>query len=142
MSVKKGNKVKVDYTGKLEDGTIFDTSKGKGPLEFEAGTGKVIKGFDDAIIGMEKGDEKEITLKPAEAYGEHKPELMKKVPREQLPKEPEPKPGMMLVLSLPDGRQLPARIAEVSDKEVTLDLNHPLAGKTLIFKLKLVDYSF
>ena len=90
---------------------------------------------------MEKGDEKEITLKPQEAYGEHNDQLLKKVPREQLPNEPEPKPGMMLALGTPDGRQFPAKIAAVDDKEVTIDLNHPLAGKTLIFKLKLVDYS-
>lgn len=139
MNVKKGSKVKVDYTGKLEDGTVFDTSEGKKPLEFEVGAGQIIKGFDDALIGMKKGEEKEIKLKPADAYGEHKPELMKKVPKEHLPKDPEPKAGMMLVLSTPDGRKFPAKIAEVDGKEVTIDLNHPLAGKTLNFKIKVVD---
>lgn len=141
MPVKKGDKVKVEYTGKLEDGTVFDSSEGKEPLEFEVGSGMIIKGFDDAVTGMEKGEEKEITLKPEEAYGEPNPQLMKKVPKEQLPKEPEPKVGMMLALGTPDGKQIPARIAEIGDKEVTIDINHPLAGKTLIFKIKVVDFS-
>ncbi|MBU2589824.1 MAG: peptidylprolyl isomerase [Nanoarchaeota archaeon] len=141
MPVKKGDKVKVDYTGKLKDGTVFDSSEGKEPLEFEVGSGMIIKGFDDAVMGMEKGEEKEITLKPEEAYGNVNPQLMKKVPRDQLPKEPEPKVGMMLALGTPDGQQIPARIAEVSDTEVTIDINHPLAGKTLIFKVKVVDFS-
>jgi len=141
MPIKKGDKVKVHYTGKLEEGTVFDSSEGKEPLEFEVGSGMIIKGFDDAVMGMEKGDEKEITLKPEEAYGDINPQLMKKVPKEQLPKEPEPKVGMMLALGTPDGQQIPARIAEVSDNEVTIDINHPLAGKTLIFKIKVVDFS-
>jgi FKBP-type peptidyl-prolyl cis-trans isomerase 2 len=141
MSIKKGDKVKVDYTGTLEDGTVFDTSEGKQPLEFEAGSGQLIKGFDQAVIGMKKGEEKEITVKPSEAYGDVNPDMLKKVPRDQLPKEQEPKPGMMLALKTPDGKQFPAKITEVTDKEVTIDLNHPLAGKTLNFKVKIVDVS-
>ncbi len=103
MTVKKGSKVKIEYTGTLDDGTVFDSSKKAGkPLEFEAGSGLVIKGFDKAIIGMKKGEEKEIKLKPAEAYGDHNPELKKNIPKEQLPKEPEPKVGMILGIGLPD----------------------------------------
>jgi FKBP-type peptidyl-prolyl cis-trans isomerase 2 len=139
MTVKKGDKVKVDYTGTLEDGTVFDSSKGKAPIEFEVGSGKIIKGFDDGVLGMKKGEEKEIKIKPDDAYGQPRPELLKKIPRDKLPQDKEPKPGMMLMLSSPDGRQLPARITEVSDTEVTIDLNHPLAGKTLIFKIKVVE---
>jgi len=139
MPVKKGDKVKVDYTGTLEDGTVFDTSEGKHPLELEAGSGQLIKGFDNAILGMEKDEEKEITLKPEEAYGENKPDLLKKVPRESLPKEKDPQPGMTLFLKTPDGKQFPAKITTVDDKEVTIDLNHPLAGKTLNFKIKVVE---
>ena len=143
MPVKKGDKIKVDYTGKLDDGTVFDTSVKEGgqPLEFEAGSGQVIKGFDEAVIGMEKGDEKEIKLTPDQAYGQPKDELIKKVPRDQLPKEQDPKEGMVLGITLPNGQQLPAKIIEVSDTEVTLDLNHPLAGKNLNFKIKVIDIS-
>ncbi|MFH1506717.1 MAG: peptidylprolyl isomerase [archaeon] len=140
MIVKKGSKVKIEYTGTLDDGTVFDSSERVGkPLEFEAGTGVVIPGFDKAIMGMKKGEEKEIVLKPEEAYGDRNPELIKKIPREQLPKEQEPKKGMILGLGTPDGRQIPAIITEVTDKEVSIDLNHPLAGKTLHFKVKVLD---
>jgi len=138
MAIKKGDKVKVDYSGTLEDGTVFDTSEGKQPLEFEAGSGQLIKGFDDAVIGMEQGEEKEIKISPEEAYGDIKPELLKKIPKEQLPKEPEPKAGMTLLMKTPDGKQFPAKITEVGESEITIDLNHPLAGKTLNFKFKIV----
>jgi peptidylprolyl isomerase len=142
MEVKKGNKVKVEYEGKLEDGTVFDASSKHGkPLEFEAGSGKVIPGFDNALVGMKKGEEKEITIKPEEGYGKPNPEMVKKVPKEQFPKDKEIKPGMMLALGLPTGQQIPAKITEVGDKEVTLDMNHPLAGKTLKFKIKVIDIS-
>ena len=142
MPIKKGDKVKIEYTVSLDDGTVFDSSESHGkPLEFEAGAGKLLKGFEEAVIGMEKGEEKEIKLQPSEAYGEHNPDLIKKVPRDKLPKEQEPKPGMMLVMNLPDGAQLPTRIVEVTDETVTLDLNHPLAGKTLNFKIKVVEIS-
>ncbi len=142
MPVKQGDKVEIEYTGKFEDGTVFDSSEKHGkPLEFEVGKGQIIKGFEDAVVGMEVGDEKEITLPPEEAYGNFNPQLQKKVPREQLPKDPEPKPGMMLAIGTPDGRQFPAKIVEVTDSEVTIDLNHPLAGKTLIFKIKVVKIS-
>jgi len=139
MTIKKGDKIKVDYNGKLEDGNVFDSSEKNGPLEFEVGSGMIIKGFDNAVIGMKKGEEKEITIKPAEAYGEIHKELVQKVPRDKLPAEPEPKAGMVLVLQSPDGMQFPAKIAEVTKDEVAIDLNHPLAGKTLIFKIKIVD---
>jgi len=141
MPVKKGNKVKVDYTGTFDDGDVFDTSVGKEPLEFEAGSGQVIKGFDDAVIGMKKGEEKEIKLKSADAYGDPRPELMQKVPRNKMPQDQEPRPGIILLIRSPDGNQFPARIAEVTDSEVTIDLNHPLAGKNLNFKIKVVDFA-
>lgn len=137
--IKKGDKIKIDYTGTLDDGTVFDTSEGKHPLEIEAGSGKVIKGFDDAIMSMEKGEEKSVKIDVKDAYGEYNSELMKKIPKSQLPKDQEPKPGMMLVVKTPTGEQYPVKIAEVSDKEITIDLNHPLAGKNLNFKIKVVD---
>lgn len=139
MPIKKGDKIKVEYTGTLEDGTVFDTSEGREPLEFEVGSGQVITGFDNAVIGMEKGEEKEIKLKPEQAYKDINPELITKIPRTQLPQNQEPKPGMVILLKTPDGKQLPVRITEVSDNDVTIDLNHPLAGKTINFKIKIVD---
>lgn len=140
MTAKKGNKVKVEYTGTFDDGTVFDSSEKHGkPLEFELGKGMVIKGFDDAIEGMKEGEEKEISLESKEAYGDHNPDLIKKVPREQLPQDKEVKAGMMLAVGLPNGQQLPATITEVGEKEVTIDMNHPLAGKKLNFKLKLAE---
>ncbi|MFH1455728.1 MAG: peptidylprolyl isomerase [archaeon] len=139
MKVKKGDKIKVEYTGTFDDGKIFDSSLGKQPLEFEVGVGQVIKGFDEALIGMEKGEEKDIKIKPKDAYGEPKEELIKKIPKDQMPKEKEMKKGMILVLSTPTGQQFPAVVKDVSDKEVTLDLNHPLAGKNLNFKFKIIE---
>ena len=139
MAVKKGDKIKVEYTGTLDDGTVFDTSKEKEPLEFEVGSGQIIKGFDEAVVGMEKGEEKSIKIESKDAYGDPNPELTKKIPREHLPKEQELKPGMMLRLKTPDGRQIPAKITGVTDKEITIDLNHPLAGKSLNFKVKIVE---
>jgi FKBP-type peptidyl-prolyl cis-trans isomerase 2 len=137
MPIKKGDIVKVEYTGMLEDGTIFDSSEGREPLEFEVGSGRIIKGFDQAVIGMEKGEEKEFSVEPKDAYGEYDPELLRRIPREKLP--PEADVGMILILRTPEGAQIPAEIAEVTDEEVTIDLNHPLAGQTLNFKIKIID---
>ncbi len=139
MAVKKGDKIKVNYTGTLDDGTVFDTSDGKQPLEFEAGSGQVIKGFDEAVIGMEKGEEKNVKIESKDAYGDYNPQLMKKIPRDQLPQDQEPKPGMMLLIKAPNGQQFPVKIAEVTDKEITMDLNPPLAGKNLNFKIKVEE---
>jgi peptidylprolyl isomerase len=141
MAVKQGDNIKVEYEGKLEDGSIFDTSAHDGhqhPLEFEAGSGRVIKGFDEAVIGMEVGEEKEVTIPSDHAYGPRNDKLTKDIPRDKLPKEQEPKEGMMLQATLPDGRQVPATVVKVTEDTVTIDLNHPLAGKTLIFKIKVV----
>lgn len=140
MAVKKGDKIKVEYTGTLKDGTVFDSSEKHGqPLEFEVGAGQLIKGFDEAVIGMEQGEEKEITIEPADAYGEKKDELVRELPKEQFPKDQEIKEGMFLAVGLPDGKQLPAQVVGVGDDTITLDMNHPLAGKELHFKLKVVD---
>ncbi len=140
MSIGNGDKVKLEYKGTLEDGTVFDCSETHGaPLEFEMGAGQVIPGFEDAVKGMEKGEEKTFSLEPADAYGEHNPELIKDVPRDQIPAEQEPEPGMMLITELPNGARLPAVITEVTEDTVTIDLNHPLAGKVLTFEIKIVD---
>ena len=135
--VKKGDKIKVTYTGTLDDGSVFDSSEGKEPLAFEVDGGQVVKGFDNATVGMTVGQEKEVTLQPAEAYGDVNPELMKKVGRDKLPQDVEPKQGAVIGISTPDGQQFPALIVDVTDTEVTIDLNHPLAGKVLHFKIKV-----
>ena len=140
MPIEKGNKVKIHYTGTLEDGTVFDSSEGRDPLEFEVGSKQVIPGFDEALVGMEKDEEKEITLPPERAYGQPKDALVREVPRSKLPKEPEPKVGMQLLMTAPTGQQIPVTIKKVTDKDVTIDLNPPLAGKTLKFKIKVVSY--
>lgn len=140
MSVKKGDKIKVEYTGSFEDGTVFDSSEKHGkPLEFEVGAGQMIKGFDDAVIGMKTGEEKEIKISAEDAYGEKKDELIQKLPKEKFSGDVEPKVGMMAYLTSPEGQEFPAQIIEVGDTTVTVDLNHPLTGKTLLFKIKLVD---
>jgi len=140
MTVEKGNKIKVEYEGKYEDGTMFDSSKAHGqPLEFVVGSGMVVAGFDNAVVGMNEGDEKEFTIEPAEAYGEKREELQQKVPRDMLPKEQEPKVGMVLMVGTPDGRQAPVKILSVDDESITIDLNHPLAGKKLTFKIKVIS---
>ena len=137
--VAEGNIACVKYTGKLDDGEIFDTSEGREPLKFVVGSGQLIKGFDSAVVGMKVGDKKTINLEPADAYGDRDERRIQNVPREMLPKEPEPKEGMMLTVSTPQGQIFPAKINKVEEKEVTLDMNHPLAGKKLTFDIEVVD---
>ena len=140
MAIKKGDKIKIDYAGTLEDGTEFDNSKKHGkPLEFEVGAGAIIPGLDNAMVGLEKGEEKEITIKPEEAYGPYNDELIKKIEKKALPQDQEPKAGMTIMIGTPEGQQFPARITEVTDNDITVDINHPLAGKVLNFKIKVVE---
>lgn len=138
MTVKKGDKVKIEYTGTLDDGTVFDTSVEHGkPLEFQVGDGQVIKGFEDAILGMKEGDEKEFSVEPSEGYGIHDPTLVQKVPKEIFPPEAELVPGLLFEAGLPTGEKVPATIKAIEDGIISVDLNHPLAGKKLNFKIKL-----
>ncbi len=130
--VKKGDKISVFYTGSLEDGSIFDSNEGKEALSFEAGSGQVIKGFDEAVIGMKVGESKDITLQPDDAYGDRKEEMVVKVPKTQFQGN-EIKEGMRVT----SGQGLQAIIVAVGDEDVTLDFNFPLAGKTLKFNIKL-----
>ena len=137
LAAKDGDKVRVEYTGKLDDGSVFDSSDNHGkPLEFEVGSGQVIKGFDDAIVGMNEGDEKEFKIFPSDAYGNHDPTLVQKVSREIFPKDAELVPGLVFEAGLPTGQKVPAMISDVDNGTVTVDLNHPLAGKNLNFKIK------
>lgn len=131
-----GTKVKVHYTGTLNDGTVFDSSEGKQPLEFTIGENQVIKGFEDGIKDMKINEEKTITINPKDAYGEKNEQLIRSVPREKFP--PEVQVGGHLVLKSPEGQSIPAVVAEVKDDAVVIDLNHPLAGKELTFKVKVV----
>ncbi len=139
MIIKDGYKVKVEYEGKLENGDIFDSiEKHDGEaLEFVPGTGMLVSGFEKAVIGMEEGEEKEVTLSPAEAYGDVNPEYVQKVPKDKFPEDA--KVGMQIGIPTPMG-QIPAVIKEIGDSEVTLDMNHPMAGKTLIFKIKVISF--
>lgn len=135
---KKGDTVQVEYTGKLEDGTVFDSSEQHGkPLEFTIGEGQVIEAFEQAFIDMSEGEKKQITIAPAEAYGDYDPSLVKDLPKDCFPPEQEIQPGMVFVMKLQNGRQIPVRIAKVEEESITVDLNPPLAGKTLVFDIKL-----
>jgi peptidylprolyl isomerase len=136
---KSGDTVKVHYTGTLEDGTVFDSSSGGDPLEFTLGEGNVIPGFEHAVDGMNVGDSKNVTIDARDAYGPHMPALMVEVNRDQFPAELEPEVGQQLGLEHPSGPVMPVTITEVTDTKITLDANHPLAGKALNFEIKLVD---
>ena len=139
MAVKKGDTVQVDYIGTLDDGTVFDNSSEHGaPLQFKVGAEEVIKAFEENIVGMEQGQEKKFTLPAAKAYGDYSKDLVKEVPKTQLPPNIEPKVGMTMVMNLSNGMQIPTKIEKVSDTTITIDLNHPLAGKNLTFKVKVV----
>ena len=137
--VKKGDKVKIHYTGKLKDGSIFDSSEGREPLEFTVGGNMVVPGFENGVIGMKKGENKTISISPEEAYGEHNAEQVSVVERSQLPEDMEPEVGMALQATGQDGSVIPVAITEVNEETVTVDANHPLAGKQLIFDLELVE---
>jgi FKBP-type peptidyl-prolyl cis-trans isomerase 2 len=138
-AIKNGDKVSLEYTGTLSDGTVFDaSSKHDSPMEFEVGAGHVIPGFEKAVTGMQMGEEKKFTLLPAEAYGDSDPKLIQKVPRSELPKDRAPQIGMGLIIGGPDEQQMRAFITEVTPEFITLDMNHPLAGKALTFQIKVV----
>ncbi|WP_214020681.1 peptidylprolyl isomerase [Methanoculleus sp.] len=136
---KEGDTVKVHYTGKLEDGTVFDTSEERAPLEFTIGSGQIIQGFEKAVVGMEPGEAKTATIQPEEAYGPHREDMTLTVDREQFPEEIDPEPGQQLQVQQPDGRAAVVVVSDVSESTVTLDANHPLAGQPLTFEIRLVD---
>ncbi len=137
--VKTGDTVKIHYTGTLNDGTTFDSSAGRDPLQFQVGSGQIIPGLDQALPGMAVGEEKRVHVACAEAYGDVNPEARQPVPREQIPADIPLELGTQLQMQTPTGQVVPVVVAEVSDTEVTLDANHPLAGKDLIFDIELVE---
>jgi peptidylprolyl isomerase len=138
--VQLNDVIRVHYTGRLEDGTEFDSSTGKDPLEFKVGGGNLISGFEEGVIGMTEGETKSVSIPPEEGYGEHQEELVAEIERSKLPATLSPEVGMPLQVKRPDGQVMPARIVDVSDDKVTLDGNPPLAGKTLIFDMELVAF--
>lgn len=140
MSTAKANDtVRVHYTGKLNDGQIFDSSVDREPLEFTVGAGQMIPGFDKAVEGMELNEKKTINLNPEDAYGPVNEDLFHKVERSQLPADLKPEVGQVLVAGSPDGREMQVTVQEVGEETITIDANHPLAGKELIFDIQLVE---
>ena len=136
---RTGDTVKVHYTGRLDDGSMFDTSEGADPLQFKIGAGDVIPGFDDAMVGMRVGESKEIHIAPDDAYGEHNQNLVQTISRDQINLGVEPEIGMKIEMHTPDGTIIPLAISEVTESSLTLDANHPLAGEELHFSVRLVE---
>ena len=134
-----GDNVKVHYTGKLEDGTVFDSSREGDPLGFTLGEGQVIPGFENAVIGMEAGQSNTATLAPDQAYGPRRDDLVIEIGKDQVPEGLDPQVGQNLQLTMQDGSPLPVVVTDVSGDTITLDANHPLAGQTLVFDIELVE---
>ncbi len=136
---KSGDTVRIHYTGTLDDGTQFDSSAGRDPLEFALGGGQVIPGFDNAVDGMAVGDSKTVTIPAEEAYGERHEQLVQQVSRSALPDEITPEVGMQLQSQSPEGQVMMLVVTEVEDESITVDANHPLAGQALTFDIELVE---
>jgi FKBP-type peptidyl-prolyl cis-trans isomerase 2 len=136
---KPGDTVRIHYTGTLADGTRFDSSAGRDPLEFALGSGQIIPGLDRAVTEMTVGESRTVTIPADEAYGAHDPGRCQAVPREQIPDHIPLDPGTQLQVQTPDGQAIPVVVAEVTETEVTLDANHPLAGQDLTFEVELVE---
>lgn len=140
-TVDNGLFVCLHYTGKLDDGQVFDSSQGRQPLEVEMGAGSVLPQFETALMGMALNEKKVFTLDVEDAYGERKEDLSHTFARSELPDGADPKVGEVLSLSTSDGHQFPARIVEATEDKVVLDLNHPLAGQSLNFEVEVVGIS-
>jgi peptidylprolyl isomerase len=138
-TAQQGDKVKVHYKGRLEDGLEFDTSVGRDPLIFVIGENDVIQGFEEAAVGMSAGEIKTVSIAPESGYGPFNDELVVEMPREYIPEDIVPEIGMMLKVVDNDGNEIPVRVTEIEDDAITLDANHPLAGKTLIFDIELLE---
>ncbi|MCP4337918.1 MAG: peptidylprolyl isomerase [Desulfobulbaceae bacterium] len=136
---KRGDNVKVHYTGKLADGTVFDSSDGGDPLEFAIGSGQVIQGFDEGVVGMKVGESKVVEIPVAKAYGERKDEMVIQAPIEQVPPDLKPELGMRLEMGGANGEVLRVVVVEIADTHITLDANPPLAGEDLTFEIELVE---
>lgn len=141
VQAKPGDTVKIHYTGKLEDGTVFDSSIDREPLEFTLSGGQVIPGFDQAVVGMSPGESKTEIIPMDQAYGPHREEMVIEVNRQQLPLDLEPEVGQQLQVQQENGQAIPVFITDVTESTVTLDANHPLAGEDLTFDIQLVEIS-
>ena len=140
MSTAKVNdKVKVHYTGKLSSGEVFDSSVDREPIEFVVGGGQMIKGFDDGVLGMGLNEKKTLNIPADQAYGESNPALVQTLDRTQLPPDLKPEVGQTLVAGSPEGQEMHVQVTEVTEVTITIDANHPLAGKELIFDIELVE---
>lgn len=137
---QNGDRVAVHYTGRFLDGQVFDTSLARNePLEFVVGAGQMIKGFDEAVLGMTLNEQKTVTLAPQDAYGIRNEQYVISIPVSQLPEDLNPQIGDELVLHLQDGSNFPVIVADLSSETITLDGNHPMAGKTLVFDIQLLE---
>jgi FKBP-type peptidyl-prolyl cis-trans isomerase 2 len=142
MAVSKmGDKVRVHYTGKLEDGRVFDSSRKREPLEFVLGQGEVIPGFETGVVGMEEGESKTITIPSEEAYGARHEQLVVEVEKGDFPSDIDPSVGQALQIKQQDGSFVNVTITDIEGDKVTLDANHPLAGQTLVFEIEMVEIS-
>jgi len=139
MPAKQGDKVKVHYTGKLGDGSVFDSSVEREPLEFTIGEGMVIPGFEQAVVGLEPGASTETTIASENAYGPHSTDLVTEVPRERLPEGMDVTIGQQLQVSMANGQQAVVLVTDVQETSITIDANHPLAGQDLTFAIELVE---
>jgi peptidylprolyl isomerase len=137
--IKKGDTVKIHYTGKLKDGNVFDSSRSREPLEFEVGKGMIITGLEEAIEGMEVGEKKDVSLEADQAYGKRDENLIVDVPKDKLPEGLEPEKGMPLRVKNSQGRDMQVVVADVGDEIVKIDANHPLAGHELDFEIEVVE---
>lgn len=136
---KQGDTVKVHYKGTLEDGTVFDTTAGRDPLEFTIGGGEILPGFEQAVVGMASGEKRRTEIAAKDAYGEHQTDRVIEVGRDKFPDEIQPEIGQRLQMVREGGEALPVTVVEVGDESVTLDANHPLAGKDVTFEIELVE---
>ena len=139
--VESGKFVSVDYEGRLDSGEVFDSSQNRQPLEVQMGGGQVIRGFEDALMGMGLREKKVFTLEPDEAYGQRDENQLHTFSRSEVPPEMKPQVGDMIGLHTPDGQQIPATIAEADEEKIVVDLNHPLAGKSLTFEVEVIGIS-
>ena len=139
QQVKNGDKVKVHYHGRFTDGTTFDSSEGREPLEFIVGEGNVIKGFDEGVMGMSIGDKKTVSIQAGDAYGDKNEDMFVEFPKEQFPPDMNPEVGMQLNMTNGNGQVILVTIVEVKEDSVILDANHPLAGRDLVFDIELVS---
>lgn len=139
QTIKAGDTISVHYTGKLQSGKIFDSSEGREPLKFTVGSGMLIKGFDQAVIGMQTGESTNVVIEPDQGYGQRNEEMFVEIPKNVIPEDLPLTEGVQVQLQDPEGRPLPATVAEIGEEVVKMDLNHFLAGKTLEFDIQIVE---